>query len=310
MNPSVLTGRLTLRHLRLVWVVGQELNLSRAARRLHTSQPAVSAALRELEGLVDAKLFERTTRKVELTPLGRALWLSAERVLAEMDRAALEFEAARAGSVGELHVGLIPQVPASLLSGAVRRLHHAGEDVPRLHVHEGAASSLARMLAVGQLDLMISHLAAGGLVATPLEIQELYQDTTCLVVAPSHPLARRKRLAWEDVRQQRWLLPPSDVPARARIEREMLLRGAPDLRTAIDVSSQNATLHMLDAAAAVAVLNVRVASDHARQGRLVVLPLSFEIGTARFALLRQRVSEPAAALVRLAGAIAEEAQGR
>lgn len=306
MNPGTpLAQRITLRHLRLAWVVGQELNLSRAARRLHTTQPAISAALRDLEELLQARLFERTTRKVALTPLGRRFCEHADRVLGEMERAALAFEAERSGQTGELRVGLIPQVPSSLLAGAIRQL---GPCSTRVHVIEGAAQSLIHSLALGHIDLLVSHLSAGA-VGTPLHIEALYEDTTCLAVAPGHALASRKRLRWDDVRPLRWVLPPADAPVRHRIEREMLLRGVPDLKDAIEVASQSAMLQMLEASGGVAVLNQRVAADHLRRGALCILPLEFEVGVAHFALLRQQSAQPPLTLLRLAAALHAQAAG-
>ena len=66
-------SHLTLRHLRVVKVIGRELSLSRAAEVLNTSQPAISRALSEVETMLNARLFDRSTRKVSPTAIGRNL---------------------------------------------------------------------------------------------------------------------------------------------------------------------------------------------------------------------------------------------
>ena len=97
---------------------------------------------------------------------------------------------------------------------------------------------------------------------------------------------------------------------RARIEHEMLLvRGSPELASAIDASSQAAVLTLLEQTGAVAVLNRRVAQQHAAHELVKVLPLPFEVGVARFALLRRRLEEPPAVLQRFAAAL-RQAAGR
>ena len=76
---------LELRHLRALVVLAEELSFTRAARRLGIAQPALSAQISRLERRLGAKLVERSTRSVELTPTGRDLLLRAQRALAEAE---------------------------------------------------------------------------------------------------------------------------------------------------------------------------------------------------------------------------------
>lgn len=76
---------LELRHLRALVVLAEELSFTRAARRLGIAQPALSAQISRLERRLGAKLVERSTRSVELTPAGRDLLLRAQRALAEAE---------------------------------------------------------------------------------------------------------------------------------------------------------------------------------------------------------------------------------
>ena len=76
-----------LRHLRYFVAVAEELNFSRAARRLRMAQPPLSAAIRQLEQEVGTSLFARTSREVKLTEAGEADISGARRALAEADAA-------------------------------------------------------------------------------------------------------------------------------------------------------------------------------------------------------------------------------
>src|ERR1700758_4112561 len=94
-----------LRHLRYFVAVAEELNFSRAARRLRMAQPPLSAAIRQLEAELGTNLFIRSSREVTLTDAGRVLLDGARRTLAEAERTVVAARRAGAGEIGSLRVG-------------------------------------------------------------------------------------------------------------------------------------------------------------------------------------------------------------
>lgn len=105
-----------LRHLRYFIAVAEELNFSRAAERLHVSQPPLSRQIRDLESELNVTLFERTRQHVRLTPAGRIALLNARKLLRDADVLRTEAQTAAAKDQNEIHIGYAPSPTAEILS--------------------------------------------------------------------------------------------------------------------------------------------------------------------------------------------------
>src|SRR6188474_2719441 len=98
-----------LRHLRYFIAVAEEENVSRAALKLHVSQPALSRQIRDLEDEIGFPLFERSAKSVRLTEAGRVFLRESRVVIQSADHAVQTARAVATGS-GELHVGYAPSL--------------------------------------------------------------------------------------------------------------------------------------------------------------------------------------------------------
>ena len=96
-----------LRHLRYFQAVAEELSFSKASRRLHIAQPALSRAVKELEEMLGLELLARTRRFVALTPAGRVLLSETRLLLQRLDEAIRRVQRTAAGEEGELRLGYI-----------------------------------------------------------------------------------------------------------------------------------------------------------------------------------------------------------
>jgi DNA-binding transcriptional LysR family regulator len=147
-----------LRHLRYFVAVAEAQNVSRAADRLHLSQPSLSRQVHDLERELAVALFERTGRNLRLTGAGEDLLVHARRVL---DQAGAFRERARAisgGAAGVLRVGAPTQ---SLQRFFPRMIQRFRRTMPMVDVHltEGNSSSLIQMLRDGDLHLAFTTYA-------------------------------------------------------------------------------------------------------------------------------------------------------
>src|ERR1700747_3620114 len=97
-----------LRHLRYFVAAAEEENISRAALRLHISQPAISRQIRDLEDEISIRLFERRARALSLTVAGSKFLEEARSVLRHAEEAVARTKSWIETGIGELHVGYAP----------------------------------------------------------------------------------------------------------------------------------------------------------------------------------------------------------
>jgi LysR family transcriptional regulator, benzoate and cis,cis-muconate-responsive activator of ben and cat genes len=124
-----------LRHLRYFVAVAEAENVSRAALKLHVSQPALSRQIRDLEDELGFRLLERTAKSVSLTEAGRVFLDESRAVLQRADDAIRVARAAASGGHGELHVGYAPTLAARILPATLRAFQATTPGV-RVKLHD------------------------------------------------------------------------------------------------------------------------------------------------------------------------------
>src|SRR5690606_25505858 len=120
------------------------------------------------------------------------------------------------GVRGVLRVGMLKVFSQELVARAIARFRNLAPDV-RVQVWSASQPDLYQQLLEGQSDVMLSHAEFRvdlGLV----EVRPLYEEQSSIVAAPGHRLVRRRKLSWEELAQEAWLLPPQDFPVRAKLE--------------------------------------------------------------------------------------------
>jgi DNA-binding transcriptional LysR family regulator len=184
-----------LRQLRYFAAVASRRSFTQAARDLAVAQPALSQQVRRLEGELGVELLRRTTRRVELSQAGELALARATRAIAEADALRAEIDDLRGLAHGTLSLGMLPAIgklePAPVL--AAFRERHPGIEIRLL---EAPLRDTLDELAADRIDLAFA-------ITEPDEAGEgftgevLFREELALVVAPDHPLARRKTLRFE-----------------------------------------------------------------------------------------------------------------
>ena len=179
-----------LRHLRYFVAVGDRENVSRAALKLHVSQPALSRQIRDLEAELGFTLLDRGAKSVRLTAAGRVFLTEARAVL---ERAEAAVQAARTVARGrpvELHVGYAPSPTARLLPATLRAFQAAAPAVA-VRLHDLSTEEMLAGLRAGRLAVALVVRPSPAMLPG-LAFEALARETLCLAVAPKHPLARKR----------------------------------------------------------------------------------------------------------------------
>ncbi|MEV4312752.1 LysR family transcriptional regulator [Actinocrispum sp. NPDC049592] len=176
-----------LQQLRYVIAVAETNSFTRAAERCLVVQSALSHQIARLERELGARLFDRTSRRVQLTHAGAAFLPAARQCLDAAERAAAEVAAAVGEIRGRLAVGLIPTVAAVDIPAALREFRQRYPHV-RVNLKVGASGELTEQVRQGSLDVAFLGLPTSqqpqGVAA-----RELVRDRLVALVAPDHPLA-------------------------------------------------------------------------------------------------------------------------
>jgi LysR family transcriptional regulator, benzoate and cis,cis-muconate-responsive activator of ben and cat genes len=182
-----------LRHLRYFVAVAKEENVSRAALKLHVSQPALSRQIRDLEDEVGFLLLERSAKSIRLTKAGRTFLVESEAVLRRVDEAVRAARAVASGENEELNVGYAPMPTVRLLPPALRAFRKQFAGV-RVKLHDLSPEEMLSGLHEGRLQLAFLVRPTRAMLRG-LQFEPFGRDHMRLAVGKNHPLAKLRSVS-------------------------------------------------------------------------------------------------------------------
>lgn len=201
-----------LRHLRYFVALAEELSFTRAARRLHVSQPPLSLQIAQLEQELGVRLFQRTSRRVELTLAGRTYLAEARAVLDRVVQAGARARAIGRGDAGHIDIGLSGSHFLGPLPGLIAAHAKSHPDVS-VALHEMPPALQLQALRDRRIDLSVSRTPVND---TVLSSTLLWKDPVVVALPAGHALARRRQLGLADLRTEAFVMLRTDSSAHAQ----------------------------------------------------------------------------------------------
>ncbi|MEU3370117.1 LysR family transcriptional regulator [Streptomyces sp. NPDC006711] len=179
--------------------VAETRHFTRAAERVHVSQPSLSQQIKALENELGAELFSRARGNIALTDAGEALLPLARRILADADTARIEVQELAQLRRGRVRLGATPSLCTGLLPDVLRAFHDSHPGI-QLLIEEGGSHDLVRELARGALDLalIVLPLPAGSPALTTIEL--LREDLVVVSSADEEPPGSGSRVRIAELR--------------------------------------------------------------------------------------------------------------
>ncbi|SFB15170.1 DNA-binding transcriptional regulator, LysR family [Collimonas sp. OK607] len=262
--------RLTIRQLQIFLAVAHSGSTTAAAEQVALSQSATSAALNELENLLDCRLFDRVGKRLILNDNGRLLLPQAGQVVDAAKTIEQQFLTPGMAQGGGLQIGSSTTIGSYLLPSmiAAYRQQHS-----ELQVRVTIANTADIVAAVVNFEVDVG-LIEGPTHAADLQVEPWMVDELLIVASPQHPLAGgEKKVGVTQLREAEWLLREPGSGTREAVE-QVLLPHLHHLRQSYEFGNSEAIKHATAAGLGVSCLSHAVVADFLQSGRLVELKTS------------------------------------
>jgi LysR family transcriptional regulator, pca operon transcriptional activator len=287
--------RVKYRHVQCFLEVSRRRSLVKAADALSITQPAVSKTLKELEEILQVRLFERSRKGVELTQFGEVFLHYAGASLAALKQGLDSVAQARMSGESYLNVGVLPSVAARIVPDAVQSFQAESIETT-LTLITGPNTFLLSRLRVGELDLVVGRLADPEQMSG-LSFAHLYSESVSFVVRQGHPLLEEHSRDLGRIADYPVLYPTREAIIRPYVERLLIAQGITRLPKRIEtISNSFGRTYALDTDA-VWIISSGVVSRDVAAGELVELPLETVETTGPVGLTTRSDAAPTPALL-------------
>lgn len=186
-----------LRHLRYFIAVAEELNFSRAAERLHVSQPPLSRQIRDLEAELKVRLLDRNRQGVQLTQVGHAVLVRSRKLVHDAESLLAEAQMMDVERREELHIGYAPSPTSVVISEILARYHELSPGA-RITLHDLSNVEMMAGLRSKKLHAALTVRPPAGEMRG-LKFETIRHHPPGIICSPMSPLARQRTVCPAEV---------------------------------------------------------------------------------------------------------------
>ncbi|MBP8286113.1 MAG: LysR family transcriptional regulator [Rhodoferax sp.] len=259
-------------------------NFRRAAESVHISQPAFSRRIDKLEEALGARLLERTTRRVNLTTVGRDFDRQLRQILDALDTTLLGIRGVAASRMGEVTVACVPSAVNYFLSGVIAAYHQRYPKI-RVRIMDDSANAVLTSVARGEADFGLNFV---GSQENDVEFEPLLEEHFVAACRRDHPLAGQAQVTWLELAKYDYI--SAGKTSGNRLLLDQALAGVPGKPHSMYETQHGTTMiGLVEAGLGVAVVPSMAmpAADHPL---LVSVPLVDPVVKRKMGLIKRRSS--------------------
>jgi DNA-binding transcriptional LysR family regulator len=257
----------TSRQLRGFHLVAQHRSFSRAAEALFITPSGLSVLIKELETQLGFRLFDRTTRHVQLTPLGSDLLTVTRRTVGELDAALSQIGRTAKGATRTISVGVTPLMAANALPQAIREFRGQRPDL-QIQLFDGDLKAIQRRVEEGKLDMGLGiYRAVPGLRRVPF-----FRFSLILIRADQGGVPPRSTMPWSALNGQALISLAPRNPTQQFVEQHLAKAGV--------ACPQSMVVNLLD---------TQIAMVEANEGLAIIPSFGLVVAPTRRVVMTQLV---------------------
>lgn len=259
---------MNLRELKIFLTVCNYKNMSKAAKILYMTQPAVSQSIADLEEQLGIKLFDRVNRRIVLTYGGEVLLEYSKRILILVDEAQRTLRDISNASKGQIRIGASTTIGTYLISNIIGeyKRKHSGICLPFIIDNTGV---IEEMILDNRIDV---GLVEGPVHSSNIIVEPFFDDELYLICSKNHHWAKRKKINEEEIKKEDLIIRESGSGTREVFEDTMSVRGIRYNITHV-LNNTEAIKKAVEANLGIAFVSKIAVEEEIKSGRLVKIDI-------------------------------------
>jgi DNA-binding transcriptional LysR family regulator len=274
-QTELLSRRLKLQHLNVAMAVAQSGSMGKAAKQLAVSQPVVSKAISDLEGMLGVRLFDRDRHGVEPTLYGRALLKRSLAIFDDLKTSVDEIKFLADCTTGELRIGSTEPQLGRLVAAVMERLLQRYPRISIRIVQSDGATLMNRELPQRRVELAVTPLLTPSL-PEGLQAAALFQDRLVVVGGLKSRWLRQRKVRLAELADEPWCVPPLESSVGILFANAFRNAGLDPPRITVAISSIQFGCRMLENPRFLSIFSESIMHFYGK--RLSVKPLSVKLG--------------------------------